>query len=249
MKIKKGIPIDALIFPLRYDVEVRQAFLDFYRENAALHESNLTQFCIEAKRQSLYFFQFEQVKYGRPGRKALDDVSIAFEQAVQGFIKLYHSIITDGWDERFPIGISAPRFVQSTLQGKKVPNRYFVGDGCHRLAILRSQGQEMLQPHQFRLHRPLFFQPRDNTYIYTSRDAITFQEYLSFFQSRVGFPKRVNDLPALLHWLEEQEGSEAGRRDGYRYMAHCARTDWAHLGLSTRQVSPPSGADGCGGRW
>jgi len=180
---REAIPIDHLISPLRYDIVVRQRYLEVLRERRALAEEDFEAF-MELSRQQPYFTWFTQIVIPSGNHpEMIDDderVNAAFERRVRRSIELHDSFESTGYDRRPPIILRTGRQIAPTSTGKRLARRIYAGDGCHRLAWLRMAGVDVLEPGMYRLHVAQAFTPRDVTAPLIGAMAISRREYLSF---------------------------------------------------------------------
>jgi hypothetical protein len=180
---REPIPIDHLVSPLRYDIVVRQRYLEVLRERRALAEDDFEAF-MELSRQQPYFTWFTRVVIpgGNNPEMVGDDerVNAAFERRVRRSIELHDAFESGGYDRRRPIILRTGEEIEPTSTGKRLARRIYAGDGCHRLAWLRMAGVDVLEPGMYRLHVAQAFTPRDHTAPLIGAMAISRREYLSF---------------------------------------------------------------------
>jgi hypothetical protein len=179
---REPVPIDQLVSPLRYDILVRERYLVMLRERRALAESDFGAF-LELSRQQPYFAWFTQVVIPsfRPEMVGDDErVDAAFTRRVRATIDLYDAMESTGYDVRRPIILRTGRQIAPTSTGKRLVQRIYAGDGCHRLAWLRMAGVDVLEPHMYRLNVERVFTPRDNTALLLDAMAISPRDYFSF---------------------------------------------------------------------
>jgi hypothetical protein len=176
---KTPIQIDRLVSPLRYDILVRQHFFDFLSDAARLPWAELR----EAAYEQPYFTWFEQVMAPRfvpDASGARNRLNEAFDSRVRSAVALYNSFTERGFDARYPITLRAGVLVRPTETGKQIGVRIFAGDGCHRIALLRSTGIRTLEPSMYRVSYTLIHRPLDNTVPLLSPLNVTLDEYFAF---------------------------------------------------------------------
>jgi hypothetical protein len=177
------VRLDHLVSPLRYDIVVRQRYLEVLRDRRTLAEHDFEAF-MELSRQQPYFTWFTRVVIpgGNNPEMVADDerVSAAFERRVRRSIALHDEFESGGYDRRRPIILRTGQVIAPTSTGKRLARRIYAGDGCHRLAWLRMSGVDLLEPGMYRLHAARTFTPRDDTASLIAAMAISRREYLSF---------------------------------------------------------------------
>jgi hypothetical protein len=177
------VPINDLVSPLRYDIIVRQRYLEVLRERRGLAEEDFEAF-MELSRQQPYFKWFTRVVVpsGNHPDMVGDDqrLNAAFERRVRRSIALHDAFESTGYDRRRPIILRTGADIAPTSTGKRLAQRIYAGDGCHRLAWLRMTGVEALEPRMYRLHVSQVFTPRDETALVMAAMAISRRDYLSF---------------------------------------------------------------------
>ena len=137
--IPKIINTNKLVYPFRYDIIMRQRFLTFYDDNKELYFRNREEFLKKSK-QEPYYRYFIGIKgaQNQLKKKYGNDLPLEelFEIRVDNFISLYESIIKNGFSHKRKrrISLKCPLKVDGI---EKEMNDFFIGNGCHRLAILR----------------------------------------------------------------------------------------------------------------
>jgi hypothetical protein len=180
---REAVPMDHLVSPLRYDIVVRQRYLEVLRDRRALAENDFEAF-MELSRQQPYFNWFTRVVVpsGNHPDMVSDDqrLNAAFERRVRRCIALHDAFESTGYDRRRPIILRTGTEIAPTSTGKRLAQRIHAGDGCHRLAWLRMTGADVLEPGMYRLHVSPVFTPRDETALVMAAMAISRHDYISF---------------------------------------------------------------------
>ncbi len=203
-------PIAPIVSPLRYDVLVRAQYFDFYVTHRSEFEDDFAVYA-ERARSHPYFLWFECVMcvHWAPhllgDRLAFDD---AWAERLRANARLRDSFERDGFKADHPITLYAGRRVLPTATGKLVTRDLYAGDGCHRLALLMSAGQEALLPGQYRVKRFNALQPSDRTAELLETLRLGPDRYRSFLE--LGYPSaRIADGPTGLRVRADDAGTEA----------------------------------------
>ncbi len=157
------VGIDDLISPLRYDVLVRERFLD--RIASASGPADIDA-AIASPEGHDYRSWFERIVVPRFHPRLAGDpaaVAGAFAERVRRSADLCESFAAAGYDPAQPLLLRSGRRIASTATGKRMERRLFVGDGCHRLALLRRNGATELEPDAYRVEIAPTLTPLDNT--------------------------------------------------------------------------------------
>jgi hypothetical protein len=180
---REPIPIDHLISPLRYDIVVRERYFEVLRERRALAEEDFEAF-MELSRQQPYFTWFTQVVIPNSNQPEMvgdhERVNAAFQRRVRASMELHDAFESTGYNRRRPIILRTGREIAPTSTGKRLARRIYAADGCHRLALLRMAGVDVLEPGMYRLRAAQVFTPRDNTALLLRAMAISPRDYFSF---------------------------------------------------------------------
>lgn len=159
------VRIDHLVSPLRYDIVIRERYFRFLSQHHMLYDRNIAEL-IERSRAEPYFTWFREIVIPRfyPTLAGHDEgVAAAFRERVRAAVGLYRSFQFQGYDPRQPVTLRTGRVLAPTASGKCLARRIYAGDGCHRLALLRLTGTEILEPGTYRLRTSRVLAPRDNT--------------------------------------------------------------------------------------
>ncbi|TCK19461.1 hypothetical protein DFR30_2772 [Thiogranum longum] len=161
----ENIDIASLVYPLRYDIVIRKEFFCLYREFRSEYHSDFNTFFIRAK-EHIYFQWFTTVLVHR-FRPDLVSAPGALEHAFKDRIKrsaiLFDTIEQNDFDTRHPILPCTGETILPTDSGLTTGAKYYMGDGCHRLAYLMSMGYDSLPGRYARIKCYRKFKPLDNT--------------------------------------------------------------------------------------
>jgi hypothetical protein len=191
------LDIDRLISPLRYDVLVRQRYLEFLARNLDLFHRDFDAFVDLARREPYHaWFCAVAIHRIRPGT-APEELDGGFRERLRKTTRLYLGMSERGFDPQFPITVRTAGPVATTTTGKIVTGRLFPSDGCHRLAMLRHTGHRSLLPQWYRLRSDGDWQPPDNTGTLLAALGISRAEYFEFLS--LGYADSIfHDEDALL---------------------------------------------------
>lgn len=157
--------IGPLVHPLRYDIVVRMRLFEAYAAERDRFRRDPAAF-VERAQGHDYRIWFDRVLLARRTEFAArhaGKMDAAFADLVRRAAALYESIDREGFDRRRPIVPFTGRVILPADGGVVSEERYFPGDGCHRLACLMSLGRTALPRDHFRIKRFARLQPFDNT--------------------------------------------------------------------------------------
>jgi hypothetical protein len=133
-----------------------------------------------------------------------------------------------GFVAQFPIILkTAERLLPPTADklapptGKTVAARYFLADGCHRLALMMALGYKVLPPGSFRVKCFRRFSPFDSTSLLMRSLSIDASSYFAFLSSYYCAPFVFEDREDFLGYIREnrpeflEEVLSVMRVDGY----------------------------------
>jgi hypothetical protein len=198
---KEPVRIDDLVSPLRYDILVRQRYLEVVREHRSLADEDFQAFMELSRRQPYYtWFTRVVVPSGNHPEIVHDEqgLAAAFERRVRRSVELHDSFESMGYDTRRPIILRTGKEITPTSTGKRLARTLFAGDGCHRLAWLRSTGRAVLEPGMYRVHVTPVLTPKDETARLLEAMPISRREYL-LFVSRSYAGQQFSSEEALLN--------------------------------------------------
>jgi len=219
---RETIDIKALISPLRYDVVVRAQFLADLRASSE-PEGVLPDFAMEHP----YFTWFTYVESARFFPELLkqpDLLRARYQSRVTRAQATLRSFDAGGYDRRFPVTVSrTPRGAMSD-SGVQTSKTLHIRDGCHRLALLLIDGQQ-LEPSMYRVGGPRDPVP-DNTALllphlnlderdyarflspgYVPHECASLTELRSLVATKS--PERLAELDAVVHAHEQARRSSA----------------------------------------
>jgi len=149
-EVPDEIPIRPLVFPLRYDILIRRSYFDFYSENRELYRTDFSRYLAKACGHQ-YFEWFTKVLMVRSERASIgnrEKTLALFAERLQGAADLHNSFESKGFNLAHPIIPYTGLEILPADSGVVTGEKYFVGDGCHRLACLMSLGYQSL-PRKF----------------------------------------------------------------------------------------------------
>ena len=224
-----GIDIGPLVSPLRYDVLLRRDFLASVARDDGARRQDEAAFIEEARRgpYHTWFLESEVIRTGLAGRDPTV-LEALFTERVRRVVALYERLEAGSGALDEPIVLkTAERILPPTAErmgaptGKLVSARYFVADGCHRLAYLMLDGRTRLAASEFRVRAYRTFSPFDSTGLLVPRLAPPPADYFSFLSMGYTAPLVFIDGPSLLGHLRAtrpdlvEEVEAAMRVDGY----------------------------------
>ena len=212
-ELANGIKIAEIVSPLRYDVLVRRDFISFYAARRDLYQSDWSAFVAGAKRTSYYtwYLESEAIRTNNHWRGNVAALDLDFSNRIRRAVALYESVQKDGFSTRYPITLkTAKRLLPPTTvrgglpTGKQVTAKYFLADGCHRLAILMMLDYQVLPPRFFRVKYFQEFSPFDSTSLLARRLAKP-AEYFSFLSSYYTPPVILTDRDQFVSYIEKRK--------------------------------------------
>jgi hypothetical protein len=150
------ITLFELVWPYRPDVLIRVDFLDWYHEVKETYwPQNITALTpvgvrtnrpfFEAAMRHPYFLQYTRKQRYRHKHLSKKDAEIVYSEGIAAFITLMHRIQEVGFDVRQKIGLKRALILcrphYTPEHRPVVRRRYYIGDGCHRLACLAWLGK------------------------------------------------------------------------------------------------------------
>jgi hypothetical protein len=175
------IPIQPLVYPFRFDILIRKAFFEFYKENISLYRQKPEAFVKLAKGHD-YFKWFNNIFIVRNEKGSIgnqEKVNSLFTQRVHEVAALYDSIQSEGFDLNCPIIPYVGENILPTNRGEISEATYFMGDGCHRLAYLMSEGYTTIPRQMIRVKCFKQWRPIDNTSLLKEHLEIDWSPFLA----------------------------------------------------------------------
>jgi hypothetical protein len=212
-----GVAIVDLVVPLRYDVLVRLEFIRWYRERREEASRDRAAFLAAARATAYHrWWMTAETIRGRPyllGRP--DELEALFAQRVDATIRLAEGAVAGSLAAE-PVVLKTGRRLlpPTTFRGgpptdKRVSDRFFLADGCHRLALLVEAGRDRLAPGEFRVREYDAFSPFDATGILARELPITPRDYVTFLASRYAPGRDVLDPDDLVRAVAEADPRRA----------------------------------------
>jgi hypothetical protein len=201
-QIAEELDITELVSPLRYDIVIREEFLSLYLSNQDLYHSDFDCF-FEFAIQHPYFVCFQKMEPQLMG----DEMALraGFMDGIKRFIGLYEDITRRGFDTTTPIVPKTGQRILPTKQGKRVSGKFFMGNGCHRLACLKVLGYRKLPVDYIRVQCYRTLAPRDGTVELVHSVPIDPEKYFAFLSSRYSAPHCFERGEELIEYLEGEK--------------------------------------------
>jgi O-antigen/teichoic acid export membrane protein len=201
--------IAALISPLRLDVVIRADFFRFIEAHEDLWRTDRRAF-LQLAYQHDYWLWYRDIasqlgmtsRHGALQRRG-------FERRVERSVQMLRRFSAEGYDTRKPISLWRVKEVRPTATGKLLRRSVFMGDGCHRLALLSNAGVEQLTDEMVQWRSIETFAPRDNTHALLRSTGMSEQRLLTFLASGYGVEAGPSDsLATVLDRLPADEAEE-----------------------------------------
>lgn len=213
-ELAAGIEIAALIAPLRYDVLIRRDFLAFYAEHRGLYVADFDAFVQAAKQGSYYrwFMTSEAIRCKRDLLADADALDHEFIQRVRRAAGVYEDLLAHGFRRESPIILkTAERLLPPTTDpqgppsGKQVAGRFFLADGCHRLAMLLLLGYTTLPAEYLRVKCFRAFSPFDSTSLLAQSLPLEPEAYFRFLSGRYCAPAVFSQKDQFLDYIRQHK--------------------------------------------
>ncbi|HEY0607619.1 MAG TPA: hypothetical protein VGD58_32180 [Herpetosiphonaceae bacterium] len=213
-ELANGIEIAALIAPLRYDVLIRRDFLAFYADHSGLYAADFDAF-MQAARQGAYYRWFmtsEAIRCKGDLLTDADALEAEFVQRVRRAAGVYEDLLAHGFRRESPIILkTAERLLPPTTDpqgppnGKQVSGRYFLADGCHRLAMLMLLGYTTLPAEYLRVKCFRTFSPFDSTSLLAQSLPLESEAYFRFLSGRYCAPAVFSSKEQFLDYIRRHK--------------------------------------------
>jgi hypothetical protein len=179
------VPVAELISPLRLDILVR---VELFRLIDTLPDVAPTALP-DVARGTHYETWFRRVAMARYQPEVADDdrrFAAAFDERVTSATELWRSFRAHGYDERYPIVLRQPGPKTQLPEGKPVRRPRYMGDGCHRLAMMVAAGTDAVPPGRYRVDPMPVPQVLDNTSVLLPLLRPAEDEYAAFLAMGYG---------------------------------------------------------------
>jgi hypothetical protein len=173
------VPINELISPLRYDILVR---VEFVRLLAEYDNTGLTELTRRATGTN-YETWFRRVAMARyqPAIAADDDrFADAFAHRIKTALSLWQSFQDEGFGRRHPLTLRHAGPKTRLPAGKPVRRSLYIGDGCHRLAMMVAAGMTTVPAGSYRVEPVPLTTVLDNTSVLLPLLSLTESDYAHF---------------------------------------------------------------------
>lgn len=213
-ELANGIEIAALIAPLRYDVLIRRDFLAFYAAHRGLYSADFEAFVQAAKHGSYYrwFMTSEAVRCKRDLLADADALEREFVDRVRRAAGVYEDLLAHGFRVQSPIILKTAEHLsppttdpQGPPSGKQVSARYFLADGCHRLAMLMLLGYTVLPAEYLRVKCFHSFSPFDSTSLLAQSLPLEPDAYFSFLSGRYCAPAVFTHKDQFVDYIRQHK--------------------------------------------
>ena len=213
------VPVGELISPLRLDILVRVEFFRLVDAHPDLSAAEMP----DAARGTDYDVWFREVAMTRYQPEVADDdlrYSAAFAERVRSATQLWRTFRANGYDDRYPIVLRRPGPKTQFPEGKPVHRERYMGDGCHRLAMMVAGGADVVPPTRYRIEPMPLPRVIDNTAVLLPLLQPTEAQYAAFLAMGYGVsgPTTVAATLAAVREVSESLWNEAVAvtvRDGY----------------------------------
>ncbi|MBI4787790.1 MAG: hypothetical protein HY782_12160 [Chloroflexi bacterium] len=190
-ELAKGIEIAKIVCPLRYDVYVRRDFFQFYAAHRDLYKSDRQAFITCSMETSYYTWYLEsEAVRTKQELRTLPGLNTDYARRMEKAVALYESVQSKGYLAQFPITLkTAKRLLPPTTKpggpatDKHIGAKYFLADGCHRLALLMALGHAVLPAGYFQVKYFQEFSPFDSTHLLVRRLLAEPSVYFAFLSS------------------------------------------------------------------
>ena len=212
MSNHNNLSISEIIWPYRPDILIRIDFLEWFNENKKKYFNNgllkLTEtvvienepFFNEAKKHP-YFLQFTRKRRYRKLNLSKIESEKIYAQGIATFINLLESVSENGFDEQKKIGLYQTLYLKTPDYGKNIRRKFYMGDGCHRLACLIWLEKNLLLPKEFfNVQSKLVYKPVNSFGIFSRLKIFDSNDEIKFHQLFKGTEKP--DFDGIIRWTE-----------------------------------------------
>jgi hypothetical protein len=166
-----------IIWPYRFDLLVRIDFLEWFDKIGRCY---LPKFDINSKatsyfflsnseffnraKQHPYFIQYTKLKRkNRLRNLTYQQASTIYAEGIVNFLKLKESIRSNSFRTKNKITLKKPIFSVGSKSKRIRKQKYYIGDGCHRLACLIWINKNFFIPKKnFKIINKLFYNPANS---------------------------------------------------------------------------------------
>jgi len=169
--MKEKIIFSEIVWPYRPDLLIRIDFLQWFQEVKGDYfgedldpwskEGILgnTEFFKDAKMHP-YFLQFTRKRRYRKLNLPKSKSEQVYAQGIASFLNLLRSIKKNGFDKNFKIGLRKAIVIKKPSYGEKIKRKYYMADGCHRLAcVVWLNKENILSNELFEIQHKLILRP------------------------------------------------------------------------------------------
>lgn len=173
------LPVHELVSPLRLDVLVRvEMFRTIQEHPGATNDELLT--LVRGGDYETWFRSVAMTRY-EPGIAADDRrFEAEFAARVSRTIDLWRSFTAHGFDDRFPITLRRPGPRTRLPTGKPVEREHYLGDGCHRIAMMVASGSRVVPAGRYRVEPVAVPEVLDNTALLLPLLRLSEERYAQF---------------------------------------------------------------------
>jgi len=146
-EVPDEIPIRPLVFHLRYNTLIRRSYFDSYSENRKLYRTGFSRY-LEMVCGHQYFEWFTKVLMVRFEVASIgnrDRTVTLCAKRLHAAANLHDSLVSGGLNMAHPIVPYTGLEILPAESGVDTGEKFFIGDGSHRLACLMSLGYQSLQ--------------------------------------------------------------------------------------------------------
>jgi len=170
-KVKKMIYFAEILWPYRPDLLIRIDFLQWFHEvKGDYFSKSPEQFLkedisgniafFEAAKMHPYFLQFTRKRRYRRLNLNKQKSESVYAEGIASFINLFQSIKEKEFDRSNKICLRKTIVLKNPSYGKKVRRKYYMADGCHRLACVAWLGKKTMFPKEiFNIQHNLVWRP------------------------------------------------------------------------------------------
>ena len=150
----ESVPIADLIYPHRYDIQIRAEYVHFCIEHADLWLEDRMEFMQKARRETYAGFSHDMLTFrwqwwttGETPNQCPHHEAFAVDTIK--LMRLVPTIQQGVWRSGSRIQIIRAQTLLPAVNGQMVEGNMFLGDGQHRTAVLHALGYTHLLPGQY----------------------------------------------------------------------------------------------------